>query len=194
VLLGACSSQIEPAQQALKDAEAAVNAASPDAGRYMPDRLSALQSRLANAKAAFEKKDYATVLAAAPDISIEAKSVAQTAAAEKETAKKEEVARLEAQWMDLSSAVSKLMDPVKARIDELSKNKHAAKGVALAPAKADLADATSLWEKAHAAHASGDLQQAVSLCKDTQAKLEAAAGAVKVNFVAAESRARVSKN
>ena len=84
LLLGACANQMEPAQSALAGIDSAVSAASADAGKYIPDQLSAVQTKLADLKTAFEKKDYAAVLTGAPAILTEAQGLLGAAALKKD--------------------------------------------------------------------------------------------------------------
>jgi len=175
LLFAACTSQMEPAQQALSDAQSAVEAASADAAKYVPEKLAALQTKMAGLKASFDAHDYATVLANAPGVSGEAKSLQQEAAA-----KKEEVAKaVSAQWTELAASVPKLMESANARAAALSKAKHVPKGIALAPAKAELADARHSWEKAQAAQSAGNVEEAVKMGQAVKAKVAAASDALK---------------
>jgi len=183
--LAACTNQMQPAQQALARAEAAVNAAAPDAEKYQPEQLASVQSRLADLKASFDKKDYQTVLTGAPTLEKDASDLAQSAASKKA----ETVKALETRWSELSDSVSKEMDTVKARVDELGKlrTKRVPKGIDLASAKTNLADANTLWQQAQASHTAGDLGKALDGGKDAKGKLDAAAAAIKLDVSAAPS-------
>ena len=178
----ACANQMEPAQQALSRAEAAVNAAAPDAGKYQPEQLASVQSRLASLKSAFDKKDYQTVLTDAPTLEKDANDLAQSAA----NKKTEVVTALETRWSELAGSVTKEMDAVKTRVDELGKPKarRLAKGVDLASAKTNLADADTLWQQAQASHTAGDLAKALDSARDAKGKLDAAATALKLDVPA----------
>jgi hypothetical protein len=178
LLLLACANQMQPAQAALDGATSAVQAASADASKYMPAHLQTLQARLSSLKAAFDNKDYAGVLASAPAITADAQQLAKEVAAKKAEA----MQALAAQWTDMSSSVPKLIDAVQTHLSELSKSKHAPKGVDLATARTDLADATTLWDKAQASQKSGDVETAVSSAKDVKAKVESAAEALKLKL------------
>jgi hypothetical protein len=75
---------------------------------------------------------------------------------------------------------------IQSRIDLLSKksSKKMAAGIDLAAAKSGLTDATSLWSKAQAAFAAGNLDEAVSIAKDVKAKVDALATSLKLDLAA----------
>lgn len=186
LLFAACANQMEPARQALQGADSAVSAAAADAGKYMPEHLSTLQRKLSDLKSSFDRKDYAAVLASAPAVVDEAKSLAQAAASQKA-----EVAKaLGTQWTDLNSSMPKLIETVRTRVDALAKKKHVPKSVDLAAAKSALADATISWEKAQSTFTAGKVEEAVSNAKDSKAKAEAAAAAVNLKLPTAGAAAR----
>ena len=187
LLFAACANRMEPARQALQGADSAVSAAAADAGKYMPEHLSTLQRKLSDLKSSFDRKDYAAVLASAPAVVDEAKSLAQAAAS-----KKAEIAKaLDTQWTDLNSSMPLLIETVKTRVDALAKKKHVPEGVDLAAAKSALADATISWEKAQSAFTAGKtIEEAVSNAKDSKAKTEAAAAAVNLRLPTAGAAAR----
>lgn len=176
LLLVACGSQMEPAKKAIDEVSSTVQATPPDADQYIPDQVADVKRKLADLNASFDKKDYAAVLAGAPPLLIEAKSLTAAAAA-----KKDEVMKaLAAQWTDLSASVPQLVTSVKTRVEALSKTRRVPKGVDLAAAKSGLSDATTLWDKAQAASQSNHVADAVTAAKDAKAKAEAAAVALKM--------------
>ncbi|MGB8692297.1 MAG: hypothetical protein WCD08_02160 [Steroidobacteraceae bacterium] len=178
LLLAACANQMEPAQNAIAGIESAVSSASTEAGKYVPDQLSAVQAKLAELKAAFDKKDYKTVLSGAPALLSEAQALVGVAAM-----KKEEVMKtMSGEWTSMAASLPQLVSAVKSRVDMLSKSHHAPAGVDLAAAKTGLADATTLWGKAQAAFSSGNLEEAVNAAKEVKAKAEAAAAALKMKL------------
>ncbi len=182
VMLAACASQKEPAQKLISDIDSTVTAASADAQKYVPDLLSDVQGKLAELKASFDKQDYAAVVAGAPAVMSAAQGLAGAAAA-----KKDEITKgLNDQWTGLAGSLPGYVTAIQSRIDFLSKksNKKAAKGIDLDAAKAGLGDATSLWSKAQAAFAAGNLDEAVTAATDVKGKLEALAGTLKVNLAA----------
>jgi len=169
IIMSACAGQKAPAQKLIGDIQASVTAASAEAAKYVPDQLADVQSKLGDLEASFDKQDYAAVVA--------------TAAA----AKKDEILKaLNDQWTGLAGSLPAAVTAVQNRIDLLSKKsgKKLAAGVDLDAAKAGVGDATSLWSKAQAAFAAGNLDEAVSAAKDVKAKVEALAASLKMNLPA----------
>ena len=187
IILAACASQKEPAQKLIGDIESTVAAASTEAAKYVPDQLADVQAKLAGLKESFDKQDYAAVVTGGPAVLTAAQGLATAAAA-----KKDEVLKaLNDEWTGLSSALPGDVTAIQTRIDELSKksNKKQAKGIDLDAAKAGAGDATSLWSKAQAAFAAGNLDEAVSTAKDVKAKVEALAATLKLDLPASTASA-----
>ena len=83
-LLAACGAGDKgPAETALKAAEEAINVAKGEAGKYLPDQMSSLESALAAAKEKLNKGDYKAVLTDAPALTAKAQELASAAAAKK---------------------------------------------------------------------------------------------------------------
>jgi hypothetical protein len=175
----ACANQMAPAQKALDGLNNAVTAAeAAGASRYIPDEFGAVQGKVGELKAAFEKKDYAAVLAGAPALLSQAQALVGAAAAKKD----EVVKAATAEWTTLSASLPQLVAAVKSRVDVLGKSKRLPAGVDLEAAKSGLADATGLWDKAQQAFGSGNVEDALAAAKDTKAKAEAAAAALKLTL------------
>ena len=106
-------------------------------------------------------------------------------------AKKDEILKaLNGEWTDLTGSLPGVLDAVKSRVDVLSKSRKPPAGVDLAAAKSGLADATSMWDKAKAAFASSNLEEAVNSAKEVKAKAEAAAAALKLELTPAPAPAK----
>ena len=178
LLLGACANQMEPAQKAIAGVESAVNAAAPDAGKYVPDQLAAVQKKLGDLKTSFDNKDYAAVLTGAPGVLTDAQGLLGAAMLKKD----EVVKALGAQWPALAASLPGLVSSVTSHVAAMAKNKHLPAGVDLAAAKSAVADAGSLWSKAQAAFAAGNIEEAVNTANDVKAKAEAAAAAIKMKL------------
>ena len=183
IILAACAGQKEPARKLIGDIEATVTAASAEAAKYVPDQLADVQSKLGALKASFDKQDYAAVVTGAPDVLSAAQTLATAAAA-----KKDEILKaLNDQWTALAASLPADVTAIQNRIDLLSRksSKKQAAGIDLDAAKAGAGDATSLWSKAQAAFAAGNLDEAVSTAKDVKAKVEALASSLKMGLTAA---------
>ena len=183
IMLAACAGQKEPAQKLIGDIESTVIAASSEAAKYVPDQLADVQSKLAGLKTSFDKQDYVAVVTGAPPVLSAAQGLATAAAA-----KKDEVLKgLNDSWAGLAVTVPDEVTAVQSRIELLSKksSKKMAAGIDLDAAKAAESDAMSLWSKAQAAFAAGNLDEAVNTAKDVKAKIEAAAASLKLNLPAA---------
>jgi hypothetical protein len=178
IVLAACAGQKEPAQKLIGDIESTVAAASAEAAKYVPDQLADVQTKLGDLKASFDKQDYAAVVTGGPAVLSAAQSLATAAAA-----KKDEVLKaLNDEWTGLAGSLPGDVTAIQSRIDLLSKksSKKLAAGIDLDTAKAGVGDATSLWSKAQAAFAAGNLDEAVSTAKDVKVKVAALATSLKI--------------
>jgi hypothetical protein len=178
-LIVACTSRMGPAaKNAIDNINATLAATSADAQKYVPDQLTAVQSKVAALTAAYDRKDYGTVMGSAPGVLADVNGLATAIAAKKD----EMLKALGDQWRSLAASIPPSVTAVQTRIDELSKSKHMPKDVDLAAAKSGLADATSAWENAQSAFKSGNPSDAVPLAKDAMSKLESAAAALKLSL------------
>jgi hypothetical protein len=184
IALTGCGNQQEPAQKAIAAIETAVAEAGPSAQQYIPDALKAVNDQLADLKAKYEKKDYASVIAAAPALLTQAQGLA----AAKETAVREATEKaaaakaaateaLKSSWATLVDAVPAAIAAIDSRVTMLTKSKKLPGNVtkdAFASAKTSLADAKTHWGEAAKAQASGDLEGAVSHAQEAKANADAA--------------------
>lgn len=178
MILAACAGQKEPARRLIGDIDTTVTAASDEASKYVPDQLADVQAKLGALKASFDKQDYAAVVTGAPAVFSASQDLATAAAA-----KKDEVLKaLNEAWTRLAAAVPAGVAAVQSRIDLLSKksNKKMAAGVDLEAAKNGLAEAASLWSKAQAAFAAGNLDEAVATAKEVKGKIQVLATSLKL--------------
>ncbi len=180
--LAACAGQKEPAQRLIAEIQATITAASDEAAKYIPDQLKDVETQFGALKAAFDRKDYPAVVSGAPAVLGAAESLATAAAA-----KKDEVLKaLNDKWTGLAGSVPGAMTAIQSRIDFLGKkaNKKAAAGIDVEAAKSGLSDAMSLWSKAQAAFAGGNMEEAVSTAQSVKTKVESVAAAVKLDLSA----------
>jgi hypothetical protein len=183
ILLVACARQKEPAQGLLNNIETTVAAASAEAAKYIPDQLADVQRKLDALKASFAKQDYAAVVTGGPAVLDEAQGLATAAAAKKDQILK----ALNDEWTALSAALPADLIAIQNRIDLSAKksSKKSAAGIDFAAAKSGLGEASSLWSKAQAAFAAGNMEEAIHTAKDVKAKVEALANSLKMDLPAA---------
>ncbi len=183
VLLASCAGQKEPAGKLLGDIQATVIAASSEAAKYVPDQLADVRTKFDALKAAYDKQDYAEVVTNAPAVLSAAQGLATAAAA-----KKDEILKaLDEQWTGLAGALPGYLAAVQTRIDQLSKKsgRKPPAGIDLAAAKSGVDDAASLWSKAQAAFAAGNLDEAVATARQVKVRVAAAAASLKLDLGAA---------
>jgi hypothetical protein len=86
----------------------------------------------------------------------------------------------------LAGSVPGYLSAVQNRIEFLGRksSKKAAAGIDLGAAKAALSDASSLWSKAQAAFAGGNMNEAVSTAQTVKDKVEALAATLKLDLSA----------
>jgi hypothetical protein len=179
-LLGACTSQREPAQRMMQDIEATLGAVSDDAAKYVPGELMDVQAKLDDLKTAYDAHDYKAVLARGPALLGEAHGLAADAAVQKAQIAKSQTE----QWTSLAATVPALFTAVQTRLDLLSqkKNRKMAAGIDLDAARSALRDATSQWSKAQGAFGNGNMNEAVPTAKDVESRLRALAGTLQAEL------------
>jgi hypothetical protein len=171
-LLSACAPKDEaPARKAIDQISAAIESAGPDATRYVPGHVAALERQVTNLKIRFYDGDYKAIVEEAPATLERAQALATTAAA-----KKVEIAKvLDAEWSKLVTDVPATIASAEKYVDELIASKKAAPGMThdmVASARTGIDAQKALWEKATAAQAAGDLEQAVTSGAHIQRRLE----------------------
>jgi len=156
-LVVACGQDKKLAEAAMKTAEDAVNAASPDVAKYAADSWKGVTDSLAAAKDTLAKGDYKGALASANQIADKVKEATSVAMANKD--------ELTKAWTDMSQGLPGMMDAIKSRVDILSASKKLPAGMdkaKLEEAKTGLAAATQAWSEASEAFKGGNLSDAVA--------------------------------
>jgi hypothetical protein len=191
IVLAACSGQKHAAQNLVFEIAATLSAAEPEAAKYVPEQVQDIQAKLADLRASFDKGDYAGVMAAAPAVLAATQSLATAAAAQKDQILK---AQNDA-WTDLAAVLPDEVTALQNRVEQLNSkmpgkkaakglpsgtSKGTAPGVDLAAASAGMADITSLWSKAQAAFAGGNLEEALATAKDVKTRADALAATLKM--------------
>ena len=171
-LLSACAPRDEaPARKAIDQISAAIESAGPDATKYVPGHVAALEGQVTKLKIRFYDKDYKAIVEEAPAILDRAKGLASTAAA-----KKAEIAKvLDGEWDKIVTDVPASIASAEKYVDGLIASKKTAPGMTqemVASARTGIDEQKALWEKATAAKAAGDLEQAVTIGAHVKRRLE----------------------
>ena len=160
-----------PAQEALAEADRALDAARPDLEKYLPDELAALTAAVQAARSQFEEGRYTDALKAVQDLPLKI----QVAVGAAKVVKNE----LAARWKEMSATVPGLVQAIDAKVAELAAAKKLPKGMddaRFAAARTDIESVTQAWSEATAAFQGGDVPRAVRTAQDVKAKAEALAG------------------
>ena len=164
MLMLACSSQREPAEQAIAQVDTSLGAIHDTAAKYAPDTLTAVESQVSALKQNFAKGDYSGVLTAAPAVNTAIKALredAQTKASEADAA----LAKVKQQWRTLTYEVPKLVADLHTQVDTLSSGRGLPRGVtkaSFASAKDGVASLDAMWSDANNTVSSGDYAGAVT--------------------------------
>ena len=165
----ACTNYKEPAQQAIAQAETALDAISVDAQKFLPDKYKEVQDAIDAAKATFAKNDYKNALAQAKDLPAKVATLATDVAAAKQAA----IATWTDEWNALSADLPNMVNAIQSRVDTLSKSKKLPKNIEQATfeaAKTGLDDMKSTWNAASQSFNSGNVEDAVAKAKQVQEK------------------------
>jgi hypothetical protein len=182
LLLAGCAAQKLPAQRAISDIEAVVFEAAAEAAKYAPEQLAEVRAGVRGLTAAFARADYEAVLADAPAVMRAAQNLGPAAAARKAEITRE----LDEQWSALAATLPDQIAALQGRIDLLSQkssNKLAA-GIDLDAARGDLSNGASLWSKAQASFATGNLTEAIAIGTTLASNLDALAAGLKMKMPA----------
>lgn len=164
MLMLACSSQKEPAEQAIAKIDTSLDAVHEIAAKYSPDTLKSVEAQVSTLKQSFAKGDYSGVLAGAPAVTAAVKALgddAQTKSSEADAA----LAKVKQQWRTLTYEVPKLVADLHTQMDTLSKGRGLPKGLtkaSFASAKDGVASLDAMWSDANNTVSTGDYAGAVT--------------------------------
>jgi hypothetical protein len=114
-MLGACSGQKQPAEQAFVQIQASIDPVSADLERYAPDEYEKLTDLVNQMKAKLNSGDYDAVLVLRQQTMTQLITTSSAAAKHKQEMTKE----LSGDWKALSAAVPKMIGEISTRIDAL---------------------------------------------------------------------------
>jgi hypothetical protein len=164
LLMAGCANQKAPAEQAIAQAQQALDAVRDSAQKYVPDQLQQVSDQLQGLKDSLAKGDYRAVLTGAPTLTSAISSLKDAAEAKKADAEAA-LAKAKDAWGPTSADVPKMVDALQARVDALGKSHKLPKGVTkdgVVAAKAGVDSLKTMWSDASAAAGSGDYTTAMS--------------------------------
>ena len=167
VLVTGCAKQRAPAHDALEKIEKSLADVKTDAAKYAPDGLKGVETQYERLKASFEAKEYDNVLAGTPALEKAVGSLKDAVASGKEQARSA-LAAAKTEWEGLSADVSKQVESIQARIDELSKSKRLPWGIKkdeFEGSKSAFESMKTQWQEATAEYNKGDAIEASAKAK-----------------------------
>jgi DNA repair exonuclease SbcCD ATPase subunit len=173
-ILAACTSQKEPAENAVARVEASLDDFRADAQQFASEQLQTVESSVKRLKDNLEKKDYGAVVQGAPSVSSEVAALKAAVADAKANAEAMQAAA-QSEWNDLSASVPPMVEKLQARVDQLNKTRKYPKGMdkaAFEAAKSGFETLKTEWTEATAEFSSGHAPDAVRKARSAKAKAE----------------------
>jgi HEPN domain-containing protein len=152
-----CSKAKGQAEAALTAAEKAISEVKPEAQKFVPDQIKAVEAVLNGAKEKFNKGDYSAALSDAQAIPGKVKEIVASL-----NAKKDELTKT---WTDLDQGIPKMMEAIKSRVGILSQSRKLPANLTkekFEEAKSGLESALKDWETAKESSKMGNLAEAVT--------------------------------
>lgn len=174
LLLAACGSQKEPAEQTVAALENALNEVRADAQQYAPENLQAAQDSVSRLREHLANQDYSGVLQLAPAVRAELAEL-RTSVTEGRANAEAVAAAAQSEWEELSASVQPLVDKLQARVDQIDKTRRYPKGMnraAFEAAKNGVEALKTQWSEASAEFSSGEAASAVRKARQAKSKAE----------------------
>jgi hypothetical protein len=172
LLAMACSTQKEPATQAVAEAEASLAAIRDDAAKYAPEELETVETQIAALKDGLAKKDYKGVVTNAATVKSEIEKLQAST-----TARKAEFEAAAAQatesWNALSADVPKMVEAIQSRVDTLSKSRKLPRNLdqsTFDSAKSNFESMKTTWTEANNAFVAGNVVDAAAKAQSAKDK------------------------
>jgi hypothetical protein len=167
LVAGCAGREGEPARKAIDEIAAALEAAGPDATKYVPGKVLAVERQVTRFKVMHYDGQYDEILAAAPEVLKGAQNLVTDAGA-----KKAEIAKmLDEEWAKLAVATPEAIAAVRSRAEQLQTAKTLPAGVdrrIVETSDTGVAEFESLWQRANDARAAGNMEQAVTLASSAK--------------------------
>lgn len=169
------------AERAIAEIDSAMVQVGLDAEQYLPGRLDQVIRDLEALKAALARNESDAVLDAAPDLLARVRKLPAEVAAAKRATLRRDPAAMRQEWEDLSRSLPLMLAAIEARIAALSQAAQLPSGMTaadLAAARAGASEARKQLRGATAAHAAGNVAQAVELGGQAEREVDKLLGLV----------------
>lgn len=173
-LLTACANQKEPAENAVRQVEAALSAFKTDAQQHAAEELKVVEDSIDRLKTQLANKDYKTVIMQTPNVASSIAELKSTVAKKKAEAE-EVLAAAQQEWTELSASVPEMLTKLQAKVDSLAKSRRVPQGLDKASfeaAKQEFEVLKTSWAEAGAEFSSGMVADAVRRARAAKAKSE----------------------
>ena len=178
-LMMGCSSQKDPAENAVSQAEAAMTDLRVDAAKFAPEELKTTETTLAKMKDNLAKEDYKDVIAEVPQLNKEVASLREVL-----VGRQTQIIAATREWETLNAEVPKAVEEIQVRVDSLASSPKLPKEVdkhEFEAAKASLETMKTDWAAATAAFSEGNATEAADKARGVQNKVDEVKGQLGMN-------------
>ena len=169
MLMTGCTSQKDPAENAVMQAEAAMTELRVDAAKFAPEELKSTETTLAKMKDDLAKEDYKDVVAGVPQFNKEVATLRETL-----VGRQTQIIAATREWETLNAEVPKAVEEIQVRVDSLASSPRLPKEVdkhEFETAKASLETMKTDWAAATAAFSEGNATEAADKARGVQEKV-----------------------
>jgi hypothetical protein len=170
MLMTGCTSQKDPAENAVTQAEAAVGDLREDGAKFAPEELKTTEATLAKMKANLAKQDYKDVVADVPQFNKQVATLKETL-----VGRQTQMIAATREWESLNAEVPKAVQEIQVRVDSLASSSKLPKEVdkhEFEAAKASLETMKTDWAAATAAFSEGNATEAADKARSVQGKVD----------------------
>ncbi len=179
MLMTGCTSQKDPAENAVMQAEAAMTELRVDAAKFAPEELKTTETTLAKMKDDLAKEDYKDVVEGVPQFNKEVATLREVL-----VGRQTQIIAATREWETLNAEVPKAVEEIQVRVDSLASSPKLPKEVdkhEFEAAKASLETMKTDWAAATAAFSEGNATEAADKARGVQEKVTEVKGQLGMN-------------
>ena len=184
-LLAACAGSADAARKDLAEVNTAFGVVAAEAAARQPEVYADLQRQLGDLQSSFDRGDYRSVVAAAPQLRSALIALHQRLVADKVAAR----AAQQSEWARYANSLPDQFATLEQRLDRLAAARHGARPQAdIESAQRAVRAAVALWSKGQSAFAAGNLEEALQVARDVQARADGLTASLPLEPVPAGTR------